>query len=77
MGARVLGAISRPEREAAVRAAGADAIIDLSRPKLRDSLREQVNAATDGHGADVIIDPLGGEVFAAPIRALVMCGATA
>lgn len=74
MGARVLGAISRPEREVAVRAAGAEAIIDLSRPNLRDSLREQVNAATDGHGADVIIDPLGGEVFGAAIRALAWRG---
>jgi NADPH:quinone reductase len=74
MGARVLGAIARPEREAAVRAAGADAIIDLSRPNLRDSLREQVNAETDGRGADIIIDPLGGEVFAAAIRALAWCG---
>jgi NADPH2:quinone reductase len=74
MGARVLGAVSRPEREAAARAAGADAIIDLSRPNLRDSLREQVNAETDGRGADVIIDPLGGEVFGAAIRALAWCG---
>ena len=74
MGASVLGAISRPEREMAVRAAGADAIIDLSRPNLRDSLREQVNAATDGRGADVIIDPLGGAVFGAAIRALAWCG---
>ena len=74
IGARVLGAISRPEREVAVRAAGAEAIIDLSRPNLRDSLREQVNAATDGHGADVIIDPLGGEVFGAAIRALAWRG---
>ena len=31
MGARVLAGISRPERAAAVRAAGADAVIDLSR----------------------------------------------
>ena len=74
MGARVLGAISRPERAAAVRAAGADVIIDLSRPNLRDTLREQVHAATDGRGADVIIDPLGGEVFGAAIRALAWCG---
>jgi NADPH2:quinone reductase len=74
MGARVLAGISRPEREAAVRAAGADAIIDLSRPDLRDSLREQVYALTDGEGADVIIDPLGGAVFEAAIRALAWCG---
>lgn len=74
MGARVLGGISRPEREAAVRAAGADAIIDLSRPDLRDSLREQVYALTGGQGADIIIDPLGGAVFEAAIRALAWCG---
>ena len=74
MGARVLAGISRPERERLARAAGADAVIDLSRPNLRDSLREQVYAETDGRGADIIIDPLGGEVFTAAIRALAWCG---
>src|SRR5581483_7838417 len=74
MGARVLGGVARPERAAAVRAAGADAIIDLARANLRDSLREQVYAETGGRGADVIVDPLGGEVFAAAIRALAWCG---
>ena len=74
MGARVLGGISRPEREKLARAAGADAIIDLSRPNLRDSLREQVYAETDGRGVDVIIDPLGGDMFTAAIRALAWGG---
>ena len=41
MGARVLAGIARPEKAAAVRAAGADAVIDLSRANLRDTLREQ------------------------------------
>ncbi|MBV9019064.1 MAG: NADPH:quinone oxidoreductase family protein [Alphaproteobacteria bacterium] len=74
LGARVLGGVSRPERAAAARAAGADALIDLSRANLRDSLREQVYAETGGRGADIIIDPLGGEVFTAAIRALAWCG---
>ena len=74
MGARVLAGISRPERAAAVRAAGADAVIDLSRADLRDSLREQVYAVTDGRGADIILDPLGGEVFEAAMRALAWRG---
>ena len=74
MGGRVFAGIWRPERGAAARANGADAIIDLSRPDLRDSLREQVNAETDGRGADIIIDPLGGNVFDAAIRALAWCG---
>jgi len=73
-GARVLAGISRAERAVAVRAAGADAVIDLSHENLRETLREQVWAATDGRGADVILDPLGGEVFAAALRALAWCG---
>jgi NADPH:quinone reductase len=69
----VLAGISRPERAAAV-AAAADAAIDLSRADLRDSLREQVYAVTDGQGADIILDPLGGAVFDAAIRALAWRG---
>jgi NADPH:quinone reductase len=74
VGARVLAGISRPEKAAAVRAAGAEAVIDLSGKSLRETLREEVWAATDGRGADVILDPLGGEVFAAALRALAWCG---
>jgi NADPH2:quinone reductase len=74
LGGRVLAGISRKEKEAAVREAGAAAVIDLSPPNLRDSLREQVYAETDGRGADIVLDPLGGEVFAAALRALAWCG---
>ena len=74
IGARVLAGVSRPERSAAVRAAGAEAVIDLSSENLRETLREQVSAATEGRGADVILDPLGGDVFAAALRALAWCG---
>jgi NADPH2:quinone reductase len=74
MGARVLAGISRPERAAALRAAGVETVIDLWRENLRDSLREQVWAATDERGADVVLDPLGGDVFDAALRALAWCG---
>ena len=74
MGARVLAGIPRPEKAAAARAAGADGVIDLSRENLRDALREQVWAATERHGADIILDPLGGDVFDAALRALAWCG---
>ncbi|MBO0739587.1 MAG: zinc-binding dehydrogenase, partial [Alphaproteobacteria bacterium] len=57
MGARVLAGISRPSRAALVRSAGADAVIDLSAADLRESLRAQVYAVTDGCGADIIVDP--------------------
>ena len=74
MGGRVLAGVSRPERAALALASGAEAVIDLSRENLRDSLRQQVYALTDGKGADVIIDPLGGSVFEAALRALAWCG---
>jgi NADPH2:quinone reductase len=74
MGARVLAGIARPEKSALLREAGADAIIDLSVTNLRDALRDQVHAVTDGKGADIVIDPVGGDVFDAALRALAWCG---
>lgn len=72
-GATVLAAVSTPEKAAAARANGADHIIDVSVPDLRNGLREQVRAATGGHGADVIIDQVGGDVFDASLRAVAWC----
>jgi len=74
MGARVLAGILRPEGEASVRAAGADAVIDLSATDLRDSLRAQVYAVTEERGVDIILDPLGGTIFEAAVRALAWRG---
>ena len=74
MGARVLAGVSRPERKAAALAAGADTVIDLSATDLRDSLRAHVYAATEGRGADIVLDPLGGAVFEAAVRALAWRG---
>jgi NADPH2:quinone reductase len=74
MGARVLAGIARPERAAPVLAAGAETVVDLAADDLHDSLRAQVYAATDGKGADIVLDPLGGAYFAAAVRALAWCG---
>ena len=75
MGAKtVMGAVTSPEKFAGVRAAGADAMIDLSQPDLRESLRAQVFAATGNHGADIIIDPIGGDIFDAAIRSIAWRG---
>jgi NADPH2:quinone reductase len=73
-GAHVLAGISVSHKAALVREAGADDIIDLSVTNLRDGLREQVYALTDGNGADVVIDPLGGDFFDAAIRAVAWHG---
>ena len=75
MGAgRVLGAVASAEKFDAVSAAGADTMIDLSTPDLRESLRAQVFAAISDHGVDIIVDPLGGEIFEAAIRAIAWRG---
>jgi NADPH:quinone reductase len=74
MGAKVLGGIATPSKADAVRAAGADVIIDLAPDNLRESLRAQVFAATEGRGADIVIDPLGGDIFDAALRAVAWCG---
>ena len=73
-GGKALAAISSKDKQDIVTAAGADAIIDLSAPDLHESLRQQVFAATDKQGADIIVDMLGGDIFDAAVRALAWCG---
>jgi NADPH:quinone reductase len=74
LGARVLGGISRAERGPSVLSAGADTLVDLSAENLRDTLRERVRQANDGKDVDVVLDPLGGDVFDAAIRTLAWRG---
>jgi NADPH:quinone reductase len=70
----VMGAVSSLARSEGVKEAGADVVIDLSQPDLRESLRRQVFAATANHGADIIIDPIGGDVFEAAMRSIAWRG---
>lgn len=71
---RVIAATRGAEGAAAARDFGADAVVDTGMDNLRDGLRDAVMAATDGHGADVVIDPVGGEVTAAALRAMAWQG---
>jgi len=74
LGANVLAGITNPDKELRVRAAGADHVIDLSADDLKSSLRDQVYAVTGGKGVDVVIDPVGGDVFDASLRTLAWRG---
>ena len=74
MGARTLAGIARPEKSGFVVEGGAGAVIDLSVPDLRENLRQQVYEVNRGRGVDVILDPLGGDIFDAAIRALAWRG---
>ena len=76
MGAgKVLAGVSSTERLASAGIASiADATVDLSGNQLRETIRDEVAAATDGAGADVIIDAVGGDAFDGAIRALAWRG---
>lgn len=73
-GLKVIAGISGPGKADLVLQSGADAWIDLSRDNPRDSIREQVYALTEGKGADIVLDPLGGDYFDGAIRAVAWCG---
>ena len=49
-------------------------VVDLSGPNLKEQLRDDLRKATGGPGMDLVIDPLGGDVFDASIRCLDWCG---
>jgi len=66
---KVLAGLTTPAKADLARLDGADAIVDLSRPNLAESVREQVKAITGG-GIDVVIDMLGGDAFDGSLRAL-------
>ena len=55
LGARVLTGVSNPDKADLAREAGADAIVDLAKPDLNESLRAQVYAQTNKSGADIIL----------------------
>jgi NADPH2:quinone reductase len=73
-GCRVLAGLGSMEKRDFALGLGADAVIDMSGGDLHESVRRQVHAATDGHGADVVIENVGGAVFGACLRALAWDG---
>jgi NADPH2:quinone reductase len=66
MGARVIAAASTTEKLAVARERGADDVVNYATEKLTD----RVLALTDGKGADVCFDPVGGELFDAALSSL-------
>jgi NADPH:quinone reductase len=66
MGARVIAAASTAEKLAVARERGADETVDYAAEKLTD----RVMALTDGKGADVCFDPVGGDLFDSALSSL-------
>ncbi len=70
LGARVIAAASTEEKRDFARQCGADETLDYSQPDWRDTLK----ALTAGHGADVIFDPVGGDVSEQAFRSIAWNG---
>jgi NADPH2:quinone reductase len=68
-GARVIATASSDEKLKIVKDFGADETINYT-----DGFREQVKALTSGLGADVIYDPVGGDVFDESMRCIAPFG---
>jgi NADPH2:quinone reductase len=66
MDARVIAGASTAEKLAVARDRGADALVNYA----TENLTERVMALTDGKGADVCFDPIGGDIFDAALSAL-------
>lgn len=66
LGARTIATAGGPEKAAFCRALGADVVIDHR----REDIAESVRAATDGRGAEVVFDAVGGDAFDAATRCI-------
>lgn len=70
LGARVIAASASDDKLAAVQALYApDALVNVT-----GGFRERVKEITGGHGADVIYDPVGGDVFDESVRCIAFDG---
>ena len=68
-GAKVIGTASSDEKLAVVKKLGADHVINYT-----DGFRDEVKELTGGLGADVIYDPVGGDVFDESMRCIAPFG---
>lgn len=66
LGASSIAVASSPDKRATAEAAGARATIDPAAVSVKDRVRE----LTDGKGADVVVDMVGGELAEPALRAL-------
>jgi NADPH2:quinone reductase len=66
MGARVIACAGNAEKLAVAKEHGADHLVDYS----HEDIRERVKEITNGRGANVVYDPVGGDAFDAALRSI-------
>ena len=66
LGATVIAAASSEDKLGVAQAKGADHLVLYAREPFRDAVKR----ITDGRGADVVFDPVGGEIFENSLRCI-------
>lgn len=66
LGAKVIATAGSDEKLAIAKSKGADYLINYS----HEDVREKIKLVTGGHGADVVFDPVGGDIFKASLRSM-------
>ncbi len=74
LGATVVASVSTQDKADLVRRNGADHVIMTNVTDLRESFRRQVFDVASKRGVDIVLDPVGGDVFDASLRTLAWCG---
>lgn len=74
LGATVVASVSSAEKAELARSNGADHVVRTDVPDLRNAFREQVLHAVGSRGVDIVVDPVGGDVFDASMRVIAWCG---
>ncbi len=74
LGATVVASVGSAAKAEVARQHGADHVVRTDVPNLRDAFRDQVYAAVGKRGIDVIVDPVGGDVFDASLRVIAWSG---
>jgi NADPH:quinone reductase len=69
LGAKVIATGTSDDKLKIVKAVGAHHVINL-----KDGFREQVKELTEGQGADLVYDPVGGDVFDESLRCIAWGG---
>ncbi len=70
LGAKIIATAGSSEKLEVAKRLGADEGINYS----KESIKDRMKALTNGRGADVIFDPVGGDVFDESLRSIAMDG---
>lgn len=74
LGATVVASVSSEDKAKLAKDNGADFVVRTDVPDLKEAFRKQVFEAVGKRGVDIIVDPVGGDVFDASFRTIAWSG---